>query len=150
MEFREGMACPVCESGKLFLVNKTIEFNYKRNIRKFETPVYTCPECGEEFLGAGDQKEIDRQLTNSRRQIDGLLTPEDIRRIRQKFGYTQIEFAKVLKIGEKNFARYENGQSAQGRAMDNLLRVLDCYPESIHVMGGRYPAETNNMIHSIC
>ena len=45
---------------------------------------------------------------------------------------TQVEFAKALRVGEKNFARYEAGIAVQSYAMDNLLRVLEKHPETIH------------------
>ncbi len=147
MKFENGMLCPVCECGQLSVDKKNIEFDYKGRVRSFVRPVYTCSECDEEFLDARDQKEIDKKLTDSRRQIDGLLTSEEIRKIRQKLGYTQMALAQILQVGEKNFARYENGQATQGRAMDHLLRLLDHYPESIRVIGGQYPMNQDNVIH---
>ncbi|MCK4377886.1 MAG: type II toxin-antitoxin system MqsA family antitoxin, partial [Deltaproteobacteria bacterium] len=49
-------------------------------------------------------------------------------------GLTQVELAKNLGVGEKNFARYENGQATQGRAMDTLLKVLKNYPAMIKTL----------------
>ncbi|OPL10021.1 MAG: hypothetical protein AVO34_12620 [Firmicutes bacterium ML8_F2] len=65
MKIKEGMNGPVCESGHLTREIKPLEFKYKGHIRMFEKPVFTCPECEEAFLDAGDQKEIDRKLTDS-------------------------------------------------------------------------------------
>ena len=41
---------------------------------------------------------------------------------------TQVEFSKLLGVGEKTFARYETGQTVQSIAMNNLLRVIKAYP----------------------
>lgn len=60
------------------------------------------------------------------------LTPEEIKRIRGKYGLTQQAFARVLGIGEASIVRYENGQKPS-RANANLIRaakipafMLDC------------------------
>ena len=44
--------------------------------------------------------------------------------------------ATVLGGGLKGFVRYENGQVVQSRSMDNLLRILDRFPESLAVLPG--------------
>ncbi len=51
---------------------------------------------------------------------------------------TRGEFARLLRVGEKKFARYENGQNTQGRAMDNLLRILHEHPYTINDIGGKW------------
>ncbi|WP_165056552.1 MULTISPECIES: helix-turn-helix domain-containing protein [unclassified Adlercreutzia] len=60
------------------------------------------------------------------------LTPQDIKRIRGRYGLTQKAFARVLGIGEASIVRYENGQKPT-RANANLIRaanipafMLDC------------------------
>ena len=53
-----------------------------------------------------------------------MLFRSEIASIRKGFGYIQVEFAKLLGVGEKNFARYEAGISAQSRSMDWVLRML--------------------------
>ena len=70
------------------------------------------------------------------RGVDGLLTGADIKRMRRKLHLTQEQMAQVLGGGLKGFARYENGQVIQSRAMDNLLRILDRFPESLDALPG--------------
>ena len=38
------------------------------------------------------------------------ITPDEIKRIRKKYGLTQQAFARLLGIGEASMVRYENGQ----------------------------------------
>ncbi len=52
----------------------------------------------------------------------------------KKLVLTQREMAEKLGVGEKNFARYENLSIRQSKAMDNLLRMLDSYPDLIKVI----------------
>jgi len=136
MELRHGMRCPACEVGTLDEVRKDLEFEYKGKSRTITNQiVYECNSCGEEFQNKKERRLLEKLLTDSRRDIDELLTSKQIRRIRRKFGMTQEAFAKALKLGEKNFARYESGQSMQGRSIDHLLRILDKYPQAIRVIG---------------
>ena len=55
----------------------------------------------------------------------GLLTPEEIQAIRERFGPTQAEFARLTGIGEAIISRWERGRILPNRAMDRYLRLLD-------------------------
>ena len=79
-------------------------------------------------------KEKLKDKIRAERSAAGFLTDEEIKEIRKKLGLTQRQMAETLGVGEKNFARYENLSVRQSRAMDNLLRILDAYPEAIRVI----------------
>lgn len=132
MNFNEGMVCPVCEIGKLKAVSKDLEFEYK-DVKAVipNRKVFECSTCEESFVDPKDERELEKMLTNHRRSVDGLLSDYEIKKIREQYKMTQVDFAKALRVGEKNFARYENGYSMQSYAMDNLLRVLRDYPYTI-------------------
>ena len=50
------------------------------------------------------------------------ITPDEIKRIRKKYGLTQQAFARLLGIGEASMVRYENGQPPS-KANANLIRA---------------------------
>ncbi len=54
------------------------------------------------------------------------LKPQEIKRIRGKYGLSQQAFARLLGLGEASVARYENGQKPT-KANANLIRAAD-YP----------------------
>ena len=54
------------------------------------------------------------------RKLHQLLTPEDIRAIRNKYKLSQTAFARVLGLGDKTITRYENGSVADA-AQNNLI-----------------------------
>ncbi len=139
ISFSPGDICPVCEMGVLSREACGEVFYYKGQsfvvdgLRSF-----TCVECGESFFDSKEEKRLEKLLTDKRREIDGLLTSQEIKSIRKKIGYTQRELANFLGVGEKNFARYETGASAQSKAMDNLLKIMRSYPDIvISVLGER-------------
>jgi HTH-type transcriptional regulator/antitoxin MqsA len=93
-----------------------------------------CEKCGEEFVGDKTMKQSSRRIRDFYREVDGLLTASEIKRIRVKMGRTQENLSALLGGGLKAFARYENGDVIQAEAMDNLLRILDEMPQAIDVL----------------
>lgn len=142
MNMQDGMTCPVCGQGCVYKYLRKEDFEYKGQKLTLENyPVFECDVCGEEFVSAEDAKSFDKQVTNFHREVDELLKPDEIRSIREFLGYNQTEFARLLKVGTKNFARYETGISPQSRYLDWLLRLLKEYPESISVINGEHHKE---------
>jgi HTH-type transcriptional regulator/antitoxin MqsA len=135
--YKHGDSCPLCGGG--LLCEKVIEesFNYKgHSLAVPDYHVLECPACGEAVVDKDSARRAEKMLKDFGRRIDGLLTATDIKRIRRKLHLTQEQMATVLGGGLKGFARYENGQVIQSRAMDNLLRILDQFPESLDVLPG--------------
>lgn len=83
---------------------------------------------GEEIYDPVLEQENDVRLYNEYRRIKGLLLPNEIKEIREKFGLTQVMFGKILGFGDKTIARYENG-SLQDTAQDNLIKIIGRNPK---------------------
>lgn len=129
---KDGDICLVCGHGKMSELLITEVFTYKKHECKIpDYRIFRCDKCAEEFVSPKSLKESEKMLTDFRRKIDGLLTSDEIKAIRKKLGKTQKELAEMLDVGEKTFARYENGQVTQGRPMDFILRALDVHPDLI-------------------
>ena len=111
-------------------------FTYKgRSITISDYLIYKCGECGEEMVeDKYSSKKSGKILGDFYREVDGLLTGSQIKRIRQKLEFTQEQMAQVFGGGLKAFARYESGKVCQSRAMDNLLRILDANPDGVKVL----------------
>lgn len=132
--FTEGQKCPSCNDGLLskIYVNRHVE--YKGQSKDFPGYEFFCSHCAETFLTPELEAEYDDKLVSFFRDVDGLLQPSQVKAIRKFYKKTQREFALVLGVGEKNFARYENGTVAQSRAMDLLLRIMQKYPEVFYTI----------------
>jgi len=133
---KKGGGCPFCGYDELQrkVVTKTFEYKGK----KFEYSnyvIYECPKCGESVADKQTMKESSRAIRDFYRNVDGLLTSDEIHRIRHfKLCMTQDKASELLGGGAKSFARYENCEIIQSEAMDNLLRILDAYPHAIEVI----------------
>ncbi len=117
--------CPNCKQGHLhsrhiaedipFAVGEeTITVHVER------VPIRECDVCGESFSGP-DTAAI-RHEAICRHQ--GLLTPCQIKELRETLGMTQAELARITGIGEATISRWERGRLLQNKAMDRLLRLL--------------------------
>ena len=56
------------------------------------------------------------------RSTHGLLQPDEIKTIREQYGVSQVTFARIIGVGDKTIARYENG-SLQDEAINNLIML---------------------------
>lgn len=134
IEYIDGSSCPICD-GVLEEKIVTEIFSYKGKTLEYpDYLVHVCNKCGEEFVGDRTMKQSARVLRDFYRQVDGLLSASDIKRIRVKLGRTQEDMSSILGGGLKAFARYENSDVIQSEPMDNLLRILDEMPHSISII----------------
>ena len=124
--------CPMCGNGILSKQETAKQFEYKGKIKTIANYVTNkCDSCNEEIVENESLSNAGKELTEFKREVDGLLTAKQIKKIRQEIGLTQEEMAKYLGGGAKGFARYESGSICQSRAMDNLLRILQKFPSMI-------------------
>ena len=86
-----------------------------------DLPVRRCATCGFEFLDG----ESERIKLEAICEHLGVLSPAGIRRIRERYGMTQAEFARVTGLGTASLVRWENGSMNHTRAYDRYIRLLE-------------------------
>lgn len=124
--------CPVCAEGELRSVLRTEHLEYSANggtltVEVKNVPVQQCPHCEEVFSGP----EAGRMRDDVLRHALGLLSPQEIRSMRERMGLTQAELAKLTGIGEASISRWERGQLIQSKAFDRYLRLLAASRENL-------------------
>lgn len=115
--------CPTCEDLRETR-RESREETYKVRGQDITVPVSVevCANCGE-ALGDDeqDQQIIMAALDEYRRQ-HGLLSPDQIREIRQTYRLSQKSFARLLGMSEATINRYERG-SLQEPSHDSAMRA---------------------------
>jgi DNA-binding transcriptional regulator YiaG len=103
-----------------------------------EVPVHRCDGCDFEFTD-----EIAERLRHEA-VCDhlGVLSPAQIRRIRERHGMTRAQFARVTGLGEASLNRWENGLNIQTHANDRYLRLLEI-PEVMRLLVGLVDSRTS-------
>jgi HTH-type transcriptional regulator/antitoxin MqsA len=124
---------PVCpETGKPMVRNtRPMTITYKGQSSTFDMPGWYCDESGESIHTAEDIKTSDAALKELKIKVENLLRPQEVKRIREKFGLTQREAGAIIGGGPNAFQKYEQGTITVSKGISNFLRVLERHPEEV-------------------
>jgi putative zinc finger/helix-turn-helix YgiT family protein len=117
--------CPICGRGILRprLISEVFEYGEDGDnvlVRTQNVPVEDCDVCGESFSGPKAARirhdAIGRAL--------GLLTPQEVRAIRERLGRSLDGFARLIGVKVDRLSQWESGMVWQDRTADRLLRLI--------------------------
>ena len=115
--------CPVCGcEQEIRLIPKKETYPVKGEGITITANVCTCKKCGEEIMSFDYDDDNLRKAYEKYRSLHGLLQPNEIKAIREQYGVSQVNFARIIGVGDKTIARYENG-SLQDEAINNLIML---------------------------
>lgn len=83
---------------------------------------YLVDENGVEIFDRNVEIENDKRLYDIYKKQNNLLTNSEIKKIRQKYGLSQKEYALVIGVGEVTVHRFENG-AIQTEAIDSIMKL---------------------------
>lgn len=110
----------------------TIE--YKGVQATLDMPGWYCDACDESIHTGEDMKASDRALNRLKAAAEGLLSSEEIKRIRKKLRLTQEEAGELIGGGPRAFQTYEVGDITPSRAISSALTLLDRDPAGLEVL----------------
>jgi len=114
------MFCGECEKRVPFEVRTVSErFEVRGESFTVEGPAHVCTVCGSVRGDALFDALLGRAY-EAYRSLHHVLFPAEIREIREKYGFSQVLFAKILGIGEATLQRYERG-ALPSLALSRLL-----------------------------
>jgi len=120
--------CPFCGKKSYYHQTKSMTLRYKSTPITVKQPGFWCDECGEGVIGGEDRKTTQRELQTLRAEIDGLLTPDKIKQIREKLKLTQLDASEIFGGGVNAFSRYERGETPIPKPLSQLLFILKNHP----------------------
>jgi len=82
------------------------------------------PKTGENIFDRKIEDENFKKAFDIYKKEKGLLTSDEIVKIRKKYNLTQKDFAKILGLGEVTINRYERG-TIQTSVNDEIIRVVE-------------------------
>ncbi len=113
--------CDQCEKEtETKVVSKRESYNVCGDLIEVDAQVLVCSKCGEELFCEELDNATLLSAYNEYRRKHKLLFPEEIRKIREQYGLSQENFAKLLNWEDK---RYENG-SIQDKVHNSILLFL--------------------------
>ncbi len=125
----EKKLCLLCmEEHEVDTVKLLDEEIFKGEELSFEATYEYCANS-DEYLETEEMiKANSLAMKDAYRTKVGLLTSEEIIRVRQKYKVSQKDFSEILDWGKATITRYENHQ-VQDRAHDEVLRKIDNDPK---------------------
>ncbi len=91
-----------------------------------------CAACGQVSYRGDQISEHERAVAIVVRQLLGLLSPEELKAIREKYLLKQREMEEILSIGPKTWIRWERGKVVQSKSTDKLIRSIAEDPALAH------------------
>lgn len=125
------MSCPLCDKIHEIEERKRVTtITLKGEEVTYEERFYFCANADEnenEFETGAMTNENLLNARNAYRVKMGLLTSGEIVAIRESYGLSQVDLAKLLGWGEATISRYES-KSIQDEAYDTMLRLIKDNP----------------------
>jgi len=131
------LKCPECENGRLctFTRDEELDFDLGDETIKVmvkDVPVERCDSCGMEASGPVAARVRHEAICRAA----GLLTPSEIKGIRDEFGWSQQHLADLTDFGIATISRWERGRLLQNRSANKVLQAIrDCPPFRAHLEG---------------
>ena len=116
--------CPICGEGHVTASVQMVEYEYKGHRAELPSHYKQCDTCTSDFAGMAESKQNKRIVMAFRKQVEGLLTGDEITALRKQYQLTQAQAAKLFGGGPVAFSKYENDDVAQSESMDTLLRLI--------------------------
>jgi HTH-type transcriptional regulator/antitoxin MqsA len=128
---------------------RPMTLNFKGQSITFDMPGWYCDASDQSVHTGDDMKVSDRMLNRLKARSEGLIEPEDIRRIRKRLGLSQAAAGELIGGGPRAFQKYEAGHLLPSRAISSALALLDNDPQALRVLEARYhPAEGHPALHN--
>ena len=125
------MACPLCDKTHEIEERKRITATIIKNEEvTYEERFYFCANADEEENEFETGAMTNENLLNARnayRIKHHLLTSDEIVAIRESYGLSQVDLARLLGWGEATISRYES-KAIQDEAYDTMLRLIKDNP----------------------
>lgn len=117
--------CPACRAERHLLeVRRRESHRLRGEVIELEADVLTCGACGNSVSHAERDDRILKAVYDEYRRRHGMLMPEEIMRLRERYGLSQRALARLLGWGDVTIHRYENG-ALQDNAHETVLRQLE-------------------------
>jgi HTH-type transcriptional regulator/antitoxin MqsA len=139
----EAPTCP--ETGApMHRDTRPVTLHYKGQSITFDLPGWYCDASDQSIHTGADMKISDRMLNGLKARAEGLIEPEDIRRIRRKLGLSQTSAGETIGGGPRAFQKYEAGDLLPSRAISSALALLDRDPQGLRVLETRHRPDADH------
>lgn len=116
------MKCPKCGSNENHIITKTEVVPVRGEDIELDSTIRMC-RCGNELFDDHLEDQNLSKAYNMYREKHQLMSPEGIKRIRERYGLSQRTLGKILGWGEVTIYRYETG-ALPDNSHNKMLKLL--------------------------
>jgi putative zinc finger/helix-turn-helix YgiT family protein len=117
--------CPYCEKTTNIHIKSVREIYEIKGVKiPIKSKHSECGECGRDFATKEQMQEATLSGHAAYRRAADIVSPEEIIRMREKYGASQKAFAKILDLGELTVNSYEQG-ALVSKSISNLIRFME-------------------------
>jgi HTH-type transcriptional regulator/antitoxin MqsA len=113
---------------------RPITIKYKGHQVEIQMPGWYCDESDESIHTGEDLKVSDRALNRLKAEVENLLVPETVRRIRKRLRLTQKDAGRLIGGGPNAFQKYESGDVLVSHGLTSALLLLERDPSGLTVL----------------
>jgi len=127
-----GPKCSCCATGHLVTRFQQDTFEHEADdgptmVEADRVPFSVCDTCASVFVTAETARVRHEYVC---RKL-GLITPAEIKEIRDRHGLTKAEFARITKFGESSISRWERGRLLPNPSSSGFLKLLQHNPPMV-------------------
>ena len=115
--------CPYCNSEQEYYIDKRIFKEYKGVDVNVEENVPICKKCKNELIINNIEDENLKRIYSKYREIKNIITPSEIKDLRERYDISQRELTAILDFGKMTINRYENG-SLPSKSQSDYLKLI--------------------------
>lgn len=145
--------CEKCNHERQYIIiDATIEYEVKRESFQIEGRQALCTICGSEVFHLEIEQENQQKAFNVYRQKYGLLDPNDIKNVREKYQLTQQEFSILLGFHSKTISRLERG-SLPTLEQNHRIKKVESYSFMLELLkknGAKLKNEVISRLETSC
>jgi len=142
------IVCRICGDGHFDSRVKKNNIGYKEVESELDLMYSVCDVCGSEQAAGNQLRTNKRAMIKFKKIVDGLLTGEQVRAVREKLKLSQSDAAKVFGDRPVAFPKYESDDVAQSEAMDKVLRLASELPIAFEYLARKSGKKKAAAVHA--
>jgi HTH-type transcriptional regulator / antitoxin MqsA len=115
--------CPEC-GGEMRYEKRADRISYRGHEKTIQALAWWCKNCGESILAGKPLLARERAFQALKADVDGVLGPEEVAKVRKALGLSQRRAGELLGGGPRAFQKYEAGAQTPSVPMSHLLTLL--------------------------
>jgi putative zinc finger/helix-turn-helix YgiT family protein len=123
--------------GVFHLVSEPTDIAIRGTTVRVPQDLFRCDSCGAERISLEQLDAARERAAEKLREAERILTPAEIRALREAFELSQAELEHALGLGPKTVVRWESGKVMPNQATSQLLLLIKRDPAALIFLADR-------------